>query len=81
MTRRATMRPMGRPAGSPSSVIEPFLSAGTIEGSSSFTRVISTSPSMTSANSSWAAVRHPESPSARSTSITYSMFLATATFS
>ena len=36
---------------------------------------------MTSANSSWAGARQPEVPSVRMASITYSMFLPTATFS
>ena len=36
---------------------------------------------MTRANSSWAATRHSEVPSARMASSTYSRFLPTATFS
>ena len=54
---------------------------GLTTGSSSFTSSIVTSPSMTSGNSSWAAVRQPLVPSARITSTTYSMFFPTATFS
>ena len=40
-----------------------------------------TTPSITRANSSWAALRHSEVPSARITSRTYSWFCATTTFS
>ena len=78
--RPATMRPMGRPAGSPSSATEPCFPAGAT-GASSFTSWTSTSPSSTRANSSWSQVRHSDVPSARITSSTYSMFLPTATFS
>ena len=52
--RRSTIRPIGRPAGSPSMATEPALSAGT-NGSSSLTSSMETSPSRHSANSSWAA--------------------------
>jgi hypothetical protein len=48
---------------------------------SSFNSRISTSPSITSANSSCPGARQPDVPSARMASITYSMFLPTATFS
>ena len=68
-----------RPAGSPGSATEPPLSAGTA-GSSSFTRLTVTDPSITVGNSSWAQVRHPLVPSARITSSTYSWFLPTAVF-
>ena len=47
----------------------------------SLRRRISTSPSMTRANSSCGAVRQPDVPSARIASSTYSRFLPTATFS
>ena len=59
----------------------PACRPGRLAGSSSFSSRTSTSPSMTSANSSCAAARQPEVPSARMASITYSMFLPTATFS
>ena len=79
--RRALTTPILRPGGVPASPTEPRVAAGTTPGFSSFSRRISTSPSITSANSSCAGARQPEVPSVRMASITYSMFLPTATFS
>src|SRR6266508_391316 len=79
--RRARMTPIFRPAGPPGRRIEPSVRAGTAEGSASLTRRTSTRPSITRANSSWAAARHSDVPSARMTSSTYCMFLPTATLS
>ena len=62
------------------SAFEPRWRSGPVSGTQLRSR-ISTSPSMTSANSSCGAVRHSDVPSARIVSTTYWRFLPTATFS
>jgi hypothetical protein len=68
---------MRAPSGASPSSTAPFLSA--LGGTFILMKSTVISPSRQSANSSWPQANHGETPSARMTSWTYSMFLATTT--
>ena len=79
--RLANTWPIGGPLGGRASAFEPRSAVAPRSSGPSFWRRISTSPSITSANSSCGDVRHSEVPSARIASTTNWRFLPTATFS